>query len=231
MIFVLFPLIALWWYDSIMWRSPLPSVQVEDERGGPSTVSFRKDYTFTEDWFSKNIPVWKRVLSPYLGQPNLRYLEIGVYEGMSVLWMLENVLTDETAHLTGIDPFLGDYKQRFSTNLKLSGYSEKTSIVEGFSQVVLRDLPLGSFDIIYIDGSHASRDLLEDAVLSWRLLKEGGILIFDDYRWLGLGSPCQFDSAADSPKTAIDSFTVCFRDELEVIHNSYQLIIRKIALS
>ena len=51
--------------------------------------------------------------------------------------------------------------------------------------MVLRRLPLESFDIIYIDGSHAVNDVLEDAVLSFRLLKPEGILIFDDYRWVG----------------------------------------------
>ena len=36
------------------------------------------------------------------------------------------------------------------------------------------------YDIIYIDGSHEARDVLEDAVLAYRLLKIGGLLIFDD---------------------------------------------------
>ena len=53
------------------------------------------------------------------------------------------------------------------------------------SQVVLRRLPLETYDIIYIDGSHATSDVLEDAVLSYRLLKPGGLLIFDDYHWAG----------------------------------------------
>jgi hypothetical protein len=33
------------------------------------------------------------------------------------------------------------------------------------------------------DGSHRARDVLEDAVLSWPLLKVGGIMLFDDYLW------------------------------------------------
>ena len=225
--FILFPVFGLWGYDSIGWKSHLPAVQVEVEEATREGATFRKDYDFTADWFSFQIPIWEKVLAPYVGKPNVRYLEIGLYEGMSALWMLENVLTHETAHVTGIDPILGDYGKRLKSNLERSGYARKVSMIEGFSQLVLRDLSPGSYDIIYIDGSHASKDVLEDAVLSWRLLREGGVLIFDDYRWFGADSPCEFDSETDHPKVAIDSFTRCFWDELEVVHNAYQLILRK----
>lgn len=43
------------------------------------------------------------------------------------------------------------------------------------------------FDIIYIDGNHEPEYVMEDAVLSFRKLKEGGIMIFDDYGWTQRG--------------------------------------------
>jgi predicted O-methyltransferase YrrM len=93
----------------------------------------------------------------------------------------------------------------------------------------MRNLPLESFDIVYIDGSHATADVLEDAVLSYRLLKPGGVLIFDDYRGAGaLGQgPLTRDKTSDFPKAAIDRFVQCFEDSLRVMHNSYQLILKK----
>lgn len=39
------------------------------------------------------------------------------------------------------------------------------------------------FDLIYIDASHDAVDVLADAILSFRLLKVGGVIIFDDYLW------------------------------------------------
>ena len=38
---------------------------------------------------------------------------------------------------------------------------------------------LGETQVVYIDGSHAARDVIADAVLAWALLRPGGILIFD----------------------------------------------------
>jgi hypothetical protein len=143
----------------------------------------------TETFFGQqHVPVWKKALESYKGKPEVDYLEIGIFEGQSLLWILENILTHPTARATGIDPFsdpsytsgskADNYKEIFYSNLNASGSEDKTRIIEGYSQTELRKLPLKSFDIIYIDGSHNSADVLEDAILSWRLLKDGGILIF-----------------------------------------------------
>ena len=37
---------------------------------------------------------------------------------------------------------------------------------------------------VYVDGSHHARDVLQDAVLAWGLLRPGGYMIFDDYGWV-----------------------------------------------
>ena len=39
------------------------------------------------------------------------------------------------------------------------------------------------FDLIYIDGAHDSQNVLFDAVISFKLVKKGGVIIFDDYSW------------------------------------------------
>jgi predicted O-methyltransferase YrrM len=211
------------------YRSPLPKVMVAVGRPAPDQQPYRREYDFTQDWFTGNVPVWEEVLAPYKGRRGIRYLEIGLYEGRSAVWMLENVLTHPTAHLTGVDVFEGSLKDRYLDNIRRSGYADKVTTIVEPSQVALRRLPLESFDVIYIDGSHAVSDVLEDAVLSYRLLKPGGILIFDDYQWAGClyQGPGTHDSPADFPKAAIDRFFQCFDRNFDVIHNSKQLILRK----
>ena len=41
----------------------------------------------------------------------------------------------------------------------------------------------GTFDVAYVDGSHAARDVIGDGVMCWELLRRGGVVVFDDYRW------------------------------------------------
>ena len=101
------------------------------------------------------------------------------------MWMLEHVLTHPTVVLTGVDVFDGPHKDRCFANIKRTGASAKATLITGYSQLVLRGFPLNSFDIIYVDGSHAKNDVLGGRRPLWRLLREGGILIFDYYRWAG----------------------------------------------
>lgn len=209
------------------FQNSLPEVRIAEEKMPLEATVYRQPYDFSVDWFSYNIPVWERALAEFRGRPNVHYLEIGAYEGRSVVWMLENVLTDHSARATAIDVFDRPYKDKYFANIERTGAADKVTTITNFSQVALRGLPLDSFDIIYIDGSHAKEDVLEDAVVSWRLLKEGGILIFDDYCWAGSFVEGTCDAPTDFPKTAIDAFTQCFADHLEVMHNSYQVVLRK----
>jgi len=191
---------------------------------------------FTTDWHTHAIPVWRKVLEPYRGQPDVRVLEIGCFEGRSTVWLLENVLTHADAHIDCVDTFegsvehrgmglnLGDLHVQFLMNIE--PYRGKVSVYRGPSQEILRDrwLTLGQYDFVYIDGSHASADVLEDAVLSFRLLKVGGLMIFDDYAWDG-GGPTEFDN----PRRGIDAFYYAYGNQLQRAHVSYQAIFRRVA--
>ncbi|MBP6994044.1 class I SAM-dependent methyltransferase [Candidatus Woesebacteria bacterium] len=190
-------------------------------------------YHFQTDWFSPTIDEWDETLANYQSKPSLAFLEIGSFEGRSAIWLLENILTDPTSHLTCIDTWGGsaehqnttlDFAQverNFDDNIRISGKSTQVKKIKGRSAVELRKLAFGSYDFIYIDASHKAYNVLEDAVLSWRLLKIGGIMIFDDYVW----EP-QY-AEIDSPKLAVDSFIQCYRNRLEIVRKGMQMTIRK----
>ena len=176
---------------------------------------------FTSDWFSHVIPIWKKHLAKFVDKPNLKFLEIGTYEGKSAIWLLENVLTHPTSNLTCIDPWhLEIIFTRFSNNVKK--YLEKTNIVRDYSSNVLRKYePVPTFDFIYIDGCHLASCAIEDMILSFPLLKPGGVFIFDDYKW-------KPDRAEDeTPKLAADSFMKIYAKKIDVLHKDYQVIIKK----
>jgi predicted O-methyltransferase YrrM len=177
--------------------------------------------------------VWQEVLKNISDLANLNFLEIGSWEGQSTCWLLDNILTHPSSKITCIDTFEGGIEHQFSDelslieskfdgNLKRAKCENKLIKIVGLSQSCLRELPLSHYDVIYIDGSHIASDVLEDTILCWRLLKNGGMIIFDDYQWEGYR-----DQPLKHPAPAINTFLSIFQDKINVIHKGYQVIIQK----
>jgi len=201
-----------------------------------------KGYKFTHDWINKNIKIWNKYLHQFINQP-IKALEVGSWEGRSTCWLLDKVLTNEMARITCVDTFEGCYdlkllffkqnlyylddsyfrarESKFDFNIKQSGAAYKVEKIVGNSHQVLPALPPLSYDLAYIDGSHLASDVLLDAELTWRLLKLGGIIIFDDYDMTFDENPSQ------NTCIGIDTFLNCYSERIEIIHKSHQVIIKK----
>jgi predicted O-methyltransferase YrrM len=193
------------------------------------------DYEFTSDWTTNRLVLWRPHVEPLRGRP-VRVLELGCYEGRASVWFLQNVLTHPSATLTVVDTFLGSEEsgappvegmfERFQRNVQRTGAAVKVSIlrsstVHALAELLTEDPSENQFDLIYVDASHRADDVITDAVLSFRLLKPGGLLIFDDYEWERRPSPL------DRPKIAIDAFMTIFQRSLSVVHVGYQVLLNK----
>ena len=179
-------------------------------------------FEFSTDRVSARIPFWEKHLNEFKGQPNVNYMEIGVYEGRSAFWMLENILTGKNTKAVLVDPFYSNYEKTFLNNVDAYRGCSKIEIKKGFSKNILRLLPENHFDIIYIDGSHTAKSVLIDATLSWELLKEDGVIIFDDYAWKKGELP-----EVLRPEMAIEAFLSAFGEDIEILHKGRQVFIKK----
>jgi SAM-dependent methyltransferase len=178
---------------------------------------------YTNNWFEITGKAnFEKYVLP-LKDNNCSFLEVGCYEGQTSNWLLDNT----NAKLEVVDTFQGGQDlpdeigllQRFKENTREN--EDRIIIQVGKSQEVLRKIQ-ETYDFIYVDGSHLAGDTLEDAVLAFRLLKKGGIMIFDDYTWgVGMGF-------YDIPRTGIDAFILVFGNQLEVLEKNSQAVIRKI---
>lgn len=176
-----------------------------------------RDYQFTEDWFSHHIPIWQVLLQPIAHAAGLRFLEIGSYQGMSACWLLDQVLTHPTTHLTCIDP---NFQVLFQKNIDKTGSADRVDRLMGNSHALLATLKAVDFDLIYIDGCHLADHVKRDAELAWLLLKPGGLMIFGNYEWQDPAFPGQ------DPKIGIDAFQQQ-QTQMTILHQGAQLILRK----
>jgi predicted O-methyltransferase YrrM len=187
--------------------------------------SYKKSYSFSEDWFTHNIPTWQSKLKFWAGKDNVQALEIGTFEGRSAFWLLENVLTSVNSGLICIDPYLGsrlrEASETFERNLEMSGLDQKVSLIKERSEIALPALHGRQFDIIYVDGHHEGSQVTSDGEDCWKLLKAGGIMIFDDY------SIPEEHYVTQSPQEAIDMFLNNHAGEYSLVHKEYQVFILK----
>jgi SAM-dependent methyltransferase len=175
-------------------------------------------YKFSHNWFQNlTAKLWTEFLLPRKAGI-ARYLEVGVAEGQSLVWVLNNLLADKPdGHAVGIDPFLDSRNWHEG-----EGASHKAMAINNVS-VALGELPTGQeeydggrcdaiywlpaqrptvnllvepsqsclmspaitdqkpFDLAYVDGNHDGQNALLDIVLCYELLRDGGILVIDDY--------------------------------------------------
>lgn len=188
---------------------------------------------FTTDWTSQFFPTWASLLEPRRDE-SLAVLEIGSWEGRSAIFFLRYL---RNCRLTCIDAFAGSAEHlatpkwsielphieaRFDSNLaEFGGRVEK--LKDTSTRALGNLLAQGRrFDLVHVDGSHRSVDVRSDATLSWLMVRERGIVIFDDYEWDLAPDP------AERPGLGIDAFLSDIAGAYRELHRGYQVIIEKL---
>ena len=168
-------------------------------------------------------------LDDYQNRP-IKYLEIGTFYGANLLDVAKTYAGHEKSELHCIDPWI-DYEEYpeykgtiqsifdvFMSNVDNSPNKNKITIHRGFSNEKVPLFEDNYFDIIYIDGNHEPEYVMEDAVLSFRKLKSGGIMIFDDYN----------DNNFNYTKMGIDSFVKAYFKRITNLgEHGCQLFVKK----
>jgi predicted O-methyltransferase YrrM len=195
-------------------------------------------YEFTNDWFNQtaSLPVWRQLIS---NNKPTRILEIGSFEGRSTCWLIENCTTSSQSDIEiccvdswegGIEHQKGaqkeaemsDVEKRFDRNISIAKSQVTFGVnirkIKNYSQIALPLLMAEGkyefFDLIYVDGSHQAPDVLTDAIMSFQILKVGGVMIFDDYLW-SMDRPGTQD-VLKMPKPAIDAFLNIFQRKMSI---------------
>ena len=207
--------------------------------GANGAASDNYIFTTSQDWFTPNIAIWEPYIDNFLSTLPVgrapRALEVGCWEGRSAVYILTKICNTPDSLLVCVDHFdllrTAAGRERHAKvvhNLTLTGSPFR--IVDEFSisglMMLLNEEALanqdGGFDFVYIDGSHEADDTLLDAELAWRLTRQGGLIIFDDYRW-----DREPITSMHHPARGIDAFIALHEGQFELLHKEYQVILRK----
>jgi len=222
-----------WWITAIQRGRDYDLMK---EESGVFAAHYRQvcdTMRFSHDWFSSKLWAWHGLLAPYRDHP-IDVLEIGVFEGRSVVFCLEYA---PQSKVVAIDHFIIkkgwtssqgitleiDSEDAFDRNV--SRYGDRVRKIASPSWSGLSDLIYDrhEFDVIYVDAAHTSPDVLADSLLAWRMLKTGGLFIWDDF---------MLDVWDMNPNTVTEGicrFLDMYKGQYEWVHAGWQVAVRKIA--
>jgi predicted O-methyltransferase YrrM len=171
-------------------------------------------------FFTDHIDLWEDFLGQLKNKPNVT-LEIGALYGGSSVYILEEYCKSEGSHHYIMDINTNEFIEN-----NIEPYTGKVSYLLGESADAFKVLEHNGLnkeflDLIYIDGNHMSKYVLEDAINSFYCLKNGGYMIFDDF-----GGGWEQERHLQV-KTAVESFVHSYDKHIDVIHRGYQFIVRK----
>jgi predicted O-methyltransferase YrrM len=171
---------------------------------------------FRHDYVTGRAIAWGNLFKD-IRDTTSRVLEIGSQEGRSAIFWLEFFAG---SHLTCVDLFREEYGARFDRNL--AAYGARMRKIAGHSIKALGILREENavFDFIYVDGSHRRDDVMIDCLGAWYLLREGGVMLMDDYTWM------PENPEAERVAPAVDTF-LAWHPDAEVILKSEQVAVRK----
>lgn len=195
---------------------------------GEKSIPIKRDYSykFTRNWFKNRNQVTFSTFLPdrYAGKP-INMIQIGVFEGMDLVWCFQNILTHPDSRCFAVDPWgpnkkhdMEEVMSRAHHNLR--PFRKRLHLERGYSKnalnkldggVVIEDKPIkpGEWDLVIIDGDHNAPAVYTDAMLSLNLVKVGGWLLFDDVRNNNFKKNHVFNG--------IEEFVEDFRDQVELV--------------
>ena len=168
-------------------------------------------YKFKNFWFLNNFHIFEYFLPKNLNK-KFDYLEIGTYEGLSLLYVLHKY---KKINATGIDIInILNKKVKSFKNLKM---------LKSDSIIALRKLNEKNqkFDYIYVDGFHHGEHTIVDAIESFKLLKYEGIMIFDDF--MSVDHKLKYQC-----REGLYYFLNFFKKEIKILYFQNVLVIKKI---
>lgn len=198
-------------------------------------------YNWTNDLPKDSIHTFLSVIN-YINTKDVHkrkhILEIGTFVGTSAIKLVEMITNaditvidmwedyNEVGGTIGtVDKIKENHVERiFYQNIETSGLKHLFTIKKGNSFNVLLDLVKDNmqFDVIYVDGSHTLLDSYADIMLSFELLRIGGVLIIDDV-------PFNKGDVLNSPLEAVKYFVQRNDKRITILYNGYRLFLEKLS--
>jgi hypothetical protein len=206
----------------------------------PNNIEYKGMFNWTHDLPYGGREIFLRVLD-YFNNKNIDkplILEIGTYTGTSLISMVKYI---HNSIGVGVDSWCSynecdnhilknidnlKIEETFYRNVENSGLKNRIVGIKSNSKKFLLTAlnKIQKYNIIYIDGSHTLLDTYSDLILSFELLKVGGLLIIDDYLF-----DYPYGEILERPYDAINKFLDDYNLHIKVLDKGYRVFLEKVS--
>ena len=143
----------------------------------PSQSGFQSDYMV--------IPLAEQVVLAALcaSLSPSSIFEIGTYVGYSALLIAANTPSDAVINTLDLDPMNQKLGYEIGSYYKGTTLENKVKQLYGDSTTFDFSLYYGQMDFVFIDGAHTLQYVQSDSNHAFKMIKPGGVILWDDYVW------------------------------------------------
>lgn len=179
---------------------------------------------FNRCWTAEYLPHWHTKLLPEVRElpQKINYLQIGVFEGMSLVYLAKVILAGHDVTVTVIDNFSTEQhfktEETFDSNMAAMQITprkmrdESGAPLESFAALNALIAEKEKFDFVYCSGSRKPAICFVDFALLSAVMSDYGYLLFDTY-----GATWASYSGDISPDKVRDVFLESFKNSINVV--------------
>jgi hypothetical protein len=185
---------------------------------------------------------WSIFIGDYKDK-KLSCLEIGSHEGQAANFILKKLMNNKESTLICVDPWIKShwlnlnptdlcYEDIFDFNKKNNDVYNQIEKFDGKGIKFYKSekfKAIDKLDIIYIDDIHTEESTRLNILNCWDKLRDGGIIIFDDYNYkLATYEEDKAIFFCEPVKLVVDEFINKNKEKIKILHDGYQLILQKL---
>ncbi len=184
----------------------------EDLQSTLDSISVFSGCNFHRCWVAEYLPYWNKQLLPQIkkrivSDKPLKFLQIGVFEGLSLIYLIKHIFAGYNCEVTIIDDF--STEKYFDTENTFYANTKEINpvVLKKDSHSALLELISSNttFDFIYCSGSRKPAVCYVDFALLSKVVKPGSMLLLDTYySWASYENEISPDIVRD---TFIKAFT------------------------
>lgn len=223
------------WAYPLTWKNQ--AMKLLNDYILPRKYEYKNMYNWTNDLPENTIQDFLAILEYFKEKnkenKNIKVLEIGTYTGISIINILERIPYSIGYVIDLWENYIENNKmifvkeleveKSFYENIKKANLENRINVFKGTSNNILLEMVKNNdiYDLIYLDGSHKLLDAYTDLILSWQILKSGGIMIIDDYLFNN-------NEILNSPFEGVNYFLETYKEYYKVLFANYRIFLEKL---